>query len=275
MRLSIILFLFLPFGLAGQPNCNFFLYKGDTLQYQACKLVEDIDKKYYQFSREYQEIMDEALQICPYFAYAYREKAAPYVKSGDFLTWKKLIDKAVNYAPLEYLHVRASLRYKFFADYSGAIKDINLLDAMVDYDIGSSSDGTYHLNIVKALCYKELGKAEEAVLMMEDQLGKQAHVVSSYDYLHLGVLYQKTKLYSKAIAAFQKQEKFNNLAENQFYVALVFKELGKRDAYLSHLQKAKQLYVAGNHMRDPYNQLIDEIFLEDIEAEIKTAYNKN
>ncbi len=274
MKVTCLVLLFLPLYLQGQPNCNAFLYAGDSLQYKACKVIEDIDKKYYQFSREYQQAMDEALQICPYFAYAYREKSTAYVKSGDFLTWKKLIDKAVSYAPLQYLGIRASLRYKFFADYAGAIEDIQQLDSLASYDIGSSNNGDYHLNVLKALCHKQLNKKQTAIATLEGQLAKSSHMIGAYDYLHLGVLYLETHQYLKAADTFIKQEKVNNLAENQYYLALVYKQQGERDKINHHLQEAKRLFLTGYRMRDPYNTMLDAIFLENIETELERTSSK-
>jgi len=274
MKFFFVISFILPLWLHGQPNCQFFLSSGDTLQYQACNLVIDANQRYYQFSREYQDIMDEALEICPYFAYAYREKSSAYVKSGDFITWKKLIDQAVEYEPENYLSVRASLKFKMFSDYEGAIEDINLLDSLLEYDIGPTSNGIYHLNIAKALCYKALGRQEEAIAIAEKQLAHESHYLGAFDYLHLGVLYLENKQFTKAIEALQKQEEENNLAENHFYTALVYKSLGQTSRYVKHLEEARKLYESGYYMFDPYNYLLDQIDLENIENEMKTAYNK-
>ncbi|MEN5308956.1 hypothetical protein ABE425_15710 [Chryseobacterium cucumeris] len=46
-------------------------YYWDVLQYKACKMVKGIEEKYYQFSREFQEACDKAVEDCPYFAYGY------------------------------------------------------------------------------------------------------------------------------------------------------------------------------------------------------------
>jgi hypothetical protein len=83
-------------NISSAQNCNAFLYQKDTLQYQACLIAEDA-YQYYQYSREYQEILDKAIEKCPHFSYAYRNKSTAYLKSGDFITWKYLIDKAVEY----------------------------------------------------------------------------------------------------------------------------------------------------------------------------------
>ena len=138
MKIYKLLLFLIVNALYAQPNCNLFLLKNDTLQYKACKLVENEQNKYYQFDKRFHKIMNEAIEICPYFAYPYREIAAPYVKSGNFLEWKKNIDKAVKYDRKGYLPVRASLRYKFFADYRGVIKDIDSLEHILPDNIGYS-----------------------------------------------------------------------------------------------------------------------------------------
>ncbi len=270
-----IVFILMCFFLKihAQPNCKAFLHEGDSLKYRACKLVEKLTGSYYQFSKEYQKGMDEALLICPYFAYAYREKSSAYVKSGDFLNWKKLIDLAVKYEPLDYLSVRASLRYKFFSDYKGAILDIEKLDDMVSYDIGETSNGTYHLNVVKALCYKEIGQKQKAIKILEKQIENESYI-GVYDYLHLGVLYLETEMYDNAIIAFEKQEKLNDLAENHYYLALVFKKLGLSKKYIQQLVIAEKFYLDRKKMHDSYNQLIDQIYLEEIKSERSIANNK-
>ncbi|MBK7636416.1 MAG: hypothetical protein IPJ13_20715 [Saprospiraceae bacterium] len=45
-------------------NCNAFLYQKDTLQYEGCLIAEDA-YQYYQYSREYQEILDSAIKNVP------------------------------------------------------------------------------------------------------------------------------------------------------------------------------------------------------------------
>lgn len=83
---------------------------------------------------------------------------------------EKNIDIAVKYDTLTDSPIRASLRYKFFADFEGTIKDIELLERISKSDIGHTSNGTYHLQIAKALCYKQLGKVNEAISIIENLL---------------------------------------------------------------------------------------------------------
>ena len=276
MKYFTPLMLLFAFSSAfAQPNCEAYKYYGDTLKYEACKKAMEI-KGHYQFSKEYQTVLDESIEIDPTFDYAYWAKSIAYLKSGDFVTWKKLIDKAVEYNPKEHLGYRGWCRYQFFRDYKGAIKDVEKLDSLVDYDIGQSQNGTYHLNIAKGLCYKAIGEKEKAIAIIEKQikLNEEEDFVGAYDYLHLGVLYLGTEKIEKAVETFKKQSENNELAENQYYLALTYLKLDKPAESKSCLEKAKELYIGGRKMSDPYSNPMDKIYLEDIENELKTAYSK-
>lgn len=271
---NLLILLFAFSSAFAQPNCEAYKYYGDTLKYEACKKAMEI-KGHYQFSKEYQTVLDESIEVDPTFDYAYWAKSIAYLKSGDFVTWKKLIDKAVELKPKEHLGYRGWCRYQFFRDYKGAIKDIEELDSLVDYDIGQSQNGTYHLNIAKGLCYKAIGEKEKAMTILEKQikLNEEENFVGAYDYLHLGVLYLETEKLEKAVETFKKQSENNQLAENQYYLAMTYQKLDKPTEYKSCLDKAKELYIGERRMTDPYSNPMDKIYLKNIENEIKTAYN--
>ncbi|PRX55351.1 tetratricopeptide repeat protein [Flagellimonas meridianipacifica] len=265
-HLFILLFPFITHGSYASPNCEAYKLYGEMSKYEACKRAEE-SFKYYQFTREYQEILDDALEIDSTYAYAYQAKGYAYLKSGDFLTWEKLMGKAVELEPASYLGYRGWCRYQFFRDYKGAIEDIERLESLVNGDIGFGQNGDYHLKIALALCYKALGNKTKAIEIIESQLAKEDHFIGLYDYLHLGILYLETNQFEKAMEAFEFQEKENTLAENEFYWALTWKEKGDYEKYSQHLEKSLSLYEKGRHMFDPYTHQMDRIFLSDIEAE--------
>ncbi|ADV47430.1 hypothetical protein Celal_0072 [Cellulophaga algicola DSM 14237] len=264
---NVLFFCYLT--VAAQPNCEVYKYNGETKKYQACIKLEEADA-FYQFSKEFQEIYDEAIAIDSTFAYAYKEKSVAYLKSGDFITWKKLMDKAVQYDAKDNLGYRGWCRYQFFRDYQGAIADLEKLDSLLSYDMGYSKNGTYHLNIAKGLCYKGIGEKEKALTIIENQikLNEEIDFVGTLDYLHLGVLHLELNHFKKAIEALKKQETTNNLAENQYYLALTYKALKRHTEYQMCLVKAKALYIEGKIMNDPYTTPIDKIYLKDIETEL-------
>jgi tetratricopeptide (TPR) repeat protein len=274
MKYSIFITLFLCYSFSLSQNCEAYKYYGDTLKYEACKVAKK-RAGHYQFSKEYQIALDKSLKIDSTFDHAYYAKSIAYLKSGDFVTWKKLIDKAVEYNPTKHLGYRGWCRYQFFRDYKGLIQDIEKLESLVTYDIGYSQNGTYHLNIAKGLCYKAIGKKVKAIDIIENQikLNEEENFVGAYDYLHLGVLYLETENFTKAIELFEKQSKENELAENQYYLALAYKSLNKLSEYKSCLEKARELYIKKSRMFDSYSNPMDKIYLKNIENELKIAHS--
>jgi len=246
--LKKIILIFFPFLVFAQPNCNAYLYAGDTLQYKACILAEKADK-YYQFQREFQEIFDEAIKISPNFAYAYREKSTAYLKSGDFLTWKKLIDKAVDLDYVQNLPYRAWCRYQFFKDYKGAIADIEKLDSLATYDIGYSINGDYHLNIVKGVCYSVLNQKKKAIKIFLEQLNTKSYDAGLYDYYQLGVTYYQIKDYKNALKSFEKQSQRNDIAENAYYKSKIYKALKNNQKYQENKELALKLYAENKKLQ--------------------------
>lgn len=266
MRLLLFcLFIFCSAKMSAQPNCNVYLRNGDTAQYKACQYLESNINKYYQFSRNFHFVIDSALLICPRFAYAYREKSAPFVKSGNFIEWKKYIDLAVKYDSLIYLPVRASLRYKFYADYEGAIADIELLEKLSSKLVEYTSNGTYHLEVVRALCYKQIGNYDKALSILEKHLLTNKTTPGLYDYLHLAVLYLQAGRYREAEEFLLLQNKAYEYADTYFYLAKCYKAMNKTSEFLESKNKSSQLYKSGQKLTDPYNELIDQVYLSDIE----------
>ena len=261
--LTTILLLFFSYFLFSQPNCNVFLAEGDTSKYQACKLSEKFGD-YYQFDMRGQAILDSCILICPYYAWPYYEKASTYIKSGNFLEWNYYINKSYEYDPINTLPYRASCRAKFFADYEGAISDINELDALVSFDIGFTNGGTYHLNVWKGLCYKNLGRIDIAAKIISDHIQTKPDAIGLYDYLHLGVCYQKLGMHEKAIECFERQIEYYDLAEIWYYSAISFQSLGRRNEYNSSIKKAQEYLSRGQTLVGGFRTLDDEIFQYDL-----------
>jgi tetratricopeptide (TPR) repeat protein len=276
MKNFILACIFLSLTFAFTQNCEAYKYQGDTSKYKACIIAKE-RAGHYQFSKAYQTAMDQALEIDSTYAYAYFGKSVAYLKSGDFMTWKALIDKAVFYDPEQHLWYRGWCRFQFFRDYKGAIQDIEEFDRLVDDDIGQSQNGVYHLNIAKGLCYKGIGEYSKAIEILEKQIqiNEKDSYVGAYDYLHLGVLYLESRQFQKAVDTFNKQSEANELAENQYYLALAYLELDKRAQYRSGLEQAKKLYLEKKRMYDSYTTPMDKIYLKDIETEIQKADTKN
>ena len=269
--ITLVCFLAISNFYLHAQNCNFYLLEGDTCQYEACKIAEPRNI-HYQYSKEYQEICDEAIAHCPEYAPAYSHKSTAYLKSGDFVTWEYLMGKAVDLAPQDYLAYRGWCRYSFFLDYQGAIDDLERLESLIGYETGYSSEGDYHLQVARALCYKGLGNKEKAIALLETYLQKSNGDGRLYNNLHLGVLYLETGQIGKAKTAMKKQLEINDLAEAHYYMALIYKAENDSNSARTHLNLAKTQYEAGLRMRHDYTHHMDKIYLVQIDSALSADF---
>lgn len=266
-RSLFILIIIISSSTHAQYNCNVFKFDNNQPCYDACVLATKAEA--YQGSKASQQQFDKALELCPTFDWAWFEKSVPYLKRGDFITWKKLIDKAVELNPTGHLGYRAWCKYQFIRDYHGAIRDFEKLDSLISYDIGYSINGDYQLNVAKALCYKGIGEKNKAIKIIEDQLAQQGYTPMIYDYLHLGVLKMEVGDTNGAIEYLNKSIAFNDyLAEPYYYLGLIYKEQNLMKEFRQNMEKAKAYYLKGYKRFDSYTHPMDKVYLAEIEKEI-------
>ena len=164
-------------------------------------------------------------------------------------------------------------------DYQGAIADLEELDRIVDYDMGYSVTGAYHLKVALAICYRSIGNNEKAIELIEEQIRNEKHFPGLYDYLHLGSLYFDQGDFKRSIEALEKQIGENDMAEVHYYLGMNYYHMSmlrsdyqkgqeERAISLKEFEKAKELYAEGIRMRDGYSHPVDKIFMEDIEKRI-------
>ncbi len=247
-----------------RPNCE--MYEKNTPCYQACEESYRAIS-YPQGSRNSQIHFDKAIELCESFAYAYHEKAVPYLKRGDFIAWRALMDKAVALEPEERLGYRGWCRYQFLRDYQGAIDDIERLDEMVGYDIGYAQNGDCHLIVAKALAYKGLGQHDKALAILEAFVADPDFYALPYDLLHLGVMYLEKGELNKALETLNEQNNVNpQLADNYYYLAKVYQALGNIGEARKQIAQCIALYDQGLYRKDVYTTPMDAISRAEVEA---------
>ena len=239
---------------------------GDTCQFNACNIATTADGS--QGSRSSQIKLDKAIATCSYFAYAYKVKSIPFLKRGYFIEWKRLMDLAVEYDPVGQLGYRGWCRYQFLRDYNGAIKDFEALGELQN-DLGYSANGTYHLNIAKAVCQDAIGNHELALETILSSLSDSTYYVGPYDYLHLGMIYLHLNLSDKAVHALEIQLEQEVNADTHYYLAQAYSNLSKYDLAETNLEESDRLYKLNNFRSDPYSETEGRIYQEDID-QLKT-----
>ncbi|MBL1221427.1 tetratricopeptide repeat protein [Chryseobacterium sp. L7] len=241
-----------------QVNCN--AVEGENCK-KACELYNWASDR--QGSRESQEAFDKAIGLCPDFSNAYMEKAVPYLKNGDFLTWKILIDKAVAVDPKMHLGYRGWCKFQFLGDYTGAVQDLEEFKKYYPEDLGRSLNGDYHLDVVRAMSYSALGHKAKAAGIIEKLLASKGYFKGMYDHYQLGVTYFELGRYDKASEHFEKQSKENDFAENIYFKSKVSKIRNKD--YLDLKKLALRTYDEGKTMKDVYTHHFNKVYRKQIE----------
>ncbi|WP_223609137.1 tetratricopeptide repeat protein [Chryseobacterium sp. OSA05B] len=242
-----------------QVNCN--AVEGENCK-KACELYNWASDR--QGTRESQEAFDKAIGLCPDFSNSYMEKAVPYLKNGDFVTWKVLIDKAVAVDPKMHLGYRGCCKFQFLRDYKGAVQDLEELKKYYPEDLGRSLNGDYHLEVVKAMSYSALGQKEKAAAIIEKALLSKGYFKGMYDHYQLGVTYFELGRYDKASENFEKQSKEYDFAENIYFKSKVSKIRNKD--YLDLKTLALRTYDEGKTMKDVYTHHFNKVYRKQIEA---------
>lgn len=247
----------------GQGNCN--IYEG--LCKEACEL--SYKAKIGQGSRQSQVLFDQCIELCPTFAYAYFEKSVPYLKQGLFKEWKALMDKAVQYDQ-NYLLNRGCNQIQFIRNYEQGVKDLNkLVELRKSIEIGFSPSGEYHAQLLRAICYQKLGDLDRAIELIKELINSKNYSQSPYDYFHFGIIQFEAGNMSEAKKAFEKQNEYEEKAENYFYLSKIFQKMGESNKQKEFLKKAKEAYKNGLIMTNNYYHYIDKIFESDINDELQ------
>lgn len=241
-----------------QVNCN--AVEGEDCK-KACELYNWASDL--QGSAESQEGFDKAIELCPDFSNSYMEKAVPYLKNGDFATWKILIDRAVALNPKMHLGYRGWCKFQFLGDYKGAIRDLEEFQKYYPEDLGRSLNGDYHLDVVRAMSYSALGQKVKATGIVEKLLATRGYVKGMFDHYQLGVTYFELGRYDKALENFENQSKEYDFAENIYFKSKVSKIRNKD--YLDLKTLALKTYDEGKTMKDVYTHHFNKIYRKQIE----------
>ena len=227
--------------------------------------------RYKQGSKASQLQYQKAIDLCPTFAYAYMQKAVPFLKRGLFTEWKILIDKAVDLSELEFLGYRGWCRLQFLRDYKGAILDIERLLAISKYDIGYCQTGDYHLKVALAISYAGLKEYEKSIELLKTFIENNETDIGLYDYYHLGVWQYKLGLLDAAELSFENQLKVNNsLAEVYYYKGLCKIAIGDYKKAKVYLEQSKNKFNKGEFMHNIYTTPFDNIMSKQIEHSLST-----
>jgi len=269
----LYLILFLPVIALAQPNCS--IIKDEQCK-RACMIYNAADS-FYQGTPESQYYLDSCIKLCPGFADAWREKSVPYLKRGDFVNWKKYIDKAVELNPFRFLSIRGWCRFKFLRDYEGALDDLKKNDTLTKFASYNSGDGNYELHVIMALCERELGNNVAALkyfaIGIDSVIAKRGNSAAGlYSYVHLAVTKMRMKDYEGAMNALEKQNGvYDKYAETYYYMGCINIITGKKKLAKENFLHARELIMNPKgkyHFFDIYCEMHDAVYIADIDKRL-------
>jgi tetratricopeptide (TPR) repeat protein len=247
-----------------QTNCS--IYK-DKPHQAACQYYSDAIQ-YAQGSKASQQLFINSLQACPTFGPTLHEMSVPYLKRGDFYTWKLLMDRAVLADPLAYLGDRGWCYFKFMRDYQNCYADLHRLYQLTKGVPGYTGDGDYDLRLLMAICQRQMGNNKPALKYFDECISdhQKNNTVGLFDYLHRGVTLLNMHKYAAALADLKNEvKKYDKLADAHYYLGLTYLRMNNVSNAGRSFKRAKELYTkTGYHRNDPYKEEPDQVYLSDI-----------
>jgi tetratricopeptide (TPR) repeat protein len=224
----------------------------------------------------WQSYCDSLLIICPQIAYAYRQKAIPYIKNGDYEKAFVLNNRAVELQPKEWTAYRGFLKCIFTKDYEGAIIDFQKAQQLTPN--GYEMDHTYFF--YEGLCNLELGNYPNAEKNLKQDIlvqtggGKENEINAHFNsFLYLGLVYYEMKDYEKAKEYLLKSlNAYKELPEANYYLAMIYKKENNPELRKKYLLNAKQSKKEGYSMNEDnlyYANYPHQITMYEIDREIE------
>lgn len=201
-----------------------------------------------------QAALDSALLIDVTNAAVWQQKSMPYLKNGDFISWRKFINKAVDNDPERYLAYRGFCAMIFVKDYESALLDFESIQKLKPNTPVFEMD--HSMEFWRGLCYLELGNLDSARIFMEKSLKYQLDLRSAEwahynDFFYLAVIHYELNDIAKA--QYYIDASLKNYAEfpdAHFYKALILNKLGKSGEALDHLAQIENAWKKRYRMNE-------------------------
>lgn len=195
----------------------------------------------------------------------YLERSVAFNKRGMFQRGFIFLNKAVQLDPISHLGYRGWIKLYKIRDYQGALNDFNKVDSLtsthVDYPMSEN------IHFLKAICLYKLGCNDES--LHEFELAELSSIDGFVDYkinLYQAIVaYNCGKLSLSETLLNEVVKEYPKSADANFYLSKIYNKYRRPGLMRKHSVYARQYYLEGHVLKDIYNELPFEIYLEDIE----------
>ncbi len=249
--------------LWAQGNC--LIYPEGSGERKACELCYEAGSTYRQGSAEKQLYLDSAIRVGPKYAWAYYQKSIAFFKRGLLADGLKLINRAIELEPENYLYYRA---YWYFQhqSYEYCIKDLEDLYTTHNMSYMTTPGGSLEMRILLAMSYAQSGDPEKGIHWVKHLMEfyqKEPNLKGVFDHHVLGILYYENQQWDLAEAEFQKQLIMEDqFADTYYYLGLIEEQ---RSMYASATGYFKQSHERMQGLHGGYSRNSFQRFNVDIE----------
>jgi tetratricopeptide (TPR) repeat protein len=209
--------------------------------------------------------LEKSIEADPTFYKGYMEKSVAFNKRGQYSEGFKLLNKAVEIAPVENLGYRGFVKLYMLHDFNGAIEDFLRLDLLTPNVADAPwGEDIYH---VIGLAYKELGELNNAKKYFNKSIVEKTKLlgeewVDVKTFLYFGIVEYELGNYQEAIELFDKAISYSKtFTEAYYYRGLANKKINKRIESCNDLDSSYLYFNKGYYMSNPYYELPNQVYL--------------
>ena len=199
----------------------------------------------------------------------YFEQSVAFNKYGYHDKGFELLDQAVELEPKMHLGYRGYMKLRFLRDFDGALSDFNRLDTLTP-DFNDAPWGE-NIDFVRGESHFGNNDYKKAIECFQRNIENQSEGWADIQsFVYLGMCEYELGNYAKAIINFNKAlEQSDKTTEAYFYLSKVYKATDSLPKAREFLEKAKE--NLSYKRDDPYNEYLNEIYLNDI-IELEKQY---
>ena len=201
----------------------------------------------------------------------YHSISVQNTKNGNYSIAKEMLDSALSLSS-EIHGYYGWISLYYHRNYSKALYHLEEYDKLTpnfsDAPVGED------IHFLKGLCFMQLseyGKAVEEFKLNIKEVEKSSgnDWINPYSYFYLGRCLHKMDKFEKAIGCYNNAIKlYESSSESYFYKALSYLELGEKEKAIINLEVAFALVSKGLKQSDPYVELFDEVYINQVKEEL-------
>jgi len=217
-----------------------------------------------------QMYLDSSIYYNPSNADAYFEKSAWQIKIGNYYKYFQFMDKAVELKPKVYLGHRGVIKLYYLRDYIGAISDLKSYNLLFpdSEEIAARGENTNHL---LGMAYMGLEDYRKAISYFSKCIATaekngQLDYVDIYTFVNKAICHIELKEYDLAQSELDKVLKqYDKCSEAYYYLAHIYFINHESSDACKAMASAKLYFLQGYFQNDPYREVQNQLYLEDIE----------